>query len=232
MCPFIPGRHSCSSLHRMEGEAVINMWSVPDIKYHLQIYRYLVAAAEEWKSNFVWFPRMHKFLVENPFLVIVASGILLIVIYFHWQVLDGQRKIIKLLNAQIMNEGDDKKFLIGKLKDFNKKKYIPLKRQMHEETEDWSSIKNKLSLRKAIHKMGLRSKLLPGMTQEEQILAEDFENWFYKRFYILQKCFLFRTRVYIQVSERKVKCSSDILHLIIQQTFIFKSHLLCIFQVK
>lgn len=88
------------------------------------------------KSNFVWFPRMHKFLVENPFLVIVASGILLIVIYFHWQVLDGQRKIIKLLNAQIMNEGDDKKFLIGKLKDFNKKKYIPLKRQMHEETED------------------------------------------------------------------------------------------------
>ncbi|XP_032900207.1 transmembrane channel-like protein 6 isoform X2 [Amblyraja radiata] len=88
------------------------------------------------KSNFVWFPRMHKFLVENPFLVIVASGILLIVIYFHWQVLDGQRKIIKLLNAQIMNEGDDKKFLIGKLKDFNKKKYKPLKRQMHEETED------------------------------------------------------------------------------------------------
>lgn len=184
------------------------------------------------KSNFVWFPRMHKFLVENPFLVIVASGILLIVIYFHWQVLDGQRKIIKLLNAQIMNEGDDKKFLIGKLKDFNKKKYKPLKRQMHEETEDWSSIKNKLSLRKAIHKMGLRSKLLSGMTQEEQILAEDFENWFYKRFYILQKCFFFRTRVYIQVSERKVKCSSDILHLIIQQTFIFKSHLLCIFQVK
>ncbi|XP_078258009.1 transmembrane channel-like protein 6b isoform X2 [Rhinoraja longicauda] len=88
------------------------------------------------KSKWIWFPWLHKFFVENPFFVIVASGILLIVIYFHWQVLDGQRKIIKLLNEQIMNEGDDKKFLIGKLKDFNNKKYKPLKRPMHMEMED------------------------------------------------------------------------------------------------
>ncbi|XP_069786144.1 transmembrane channel-like protein 6 [Narcine bancroftii] len=87
---------------------------------------------EQEESKFIWFPWIHKYLVENPFLFLVASGILLIVIYFHWQVLDGQRKIIKLLNEQIRNEGDDKKFLIDKLKDFNKKKFKPQRRQMQE----------------------------------------------------------------------------------------------------
>ncbi|XP_059804448.1 transmembrane channel-like protein 6 isoform X1 [Hypanus sabinus] len=76
-------------------------------------------------SKFIWFTMIHKYVVENPFFFLFASGIILIVIYFHWQVLDGQKKIIKLLNEQIMNEGDDKNFLIGKLKDFNKKKYKP-----------------------------------------------------------------------------------------------------------
>ncbi|XP_051889038.1 transmembrane channel-like protein 6 isoform X2 [Pristis pectinata] len=90
---------------------------------------------ESKDSKFIWFPWIHKYLVENPFFFLFASGILLIVIYFHWQVLDGQRKIIKLLNEQIRNEGDDKKFLIGKLKDFNKKKFKSQKKQMQEETE-------------------------------------------------------------------------------------------------
>ncbi|XP_062930590.1 transmembrane channel-like protein 6 isoform X2 [Mobula hypostoma] len=77
------------------------------------------------EPKLTWLLLIHQYVVENPFFFLFASGIILIVIYFHWQVLDGQKKIIKLLNEQIMNEGEDKKFLIGKLKDFNKKKYKP-----------------------------------------------------------------------------------------------------------
>uniref|UniRef100_UPI00398F1E18 transmembrane channel-like protein 6 isoform X3 n=1 Tax=Pristiophorus japonicus TaxID=55135 RepID=UPI00398F1E18 len=95
-----------------------------------------VRQLEKEDSSFSWFSWIHKYLVENPFFFLLASGILLIVVYFHWQVLDGQRKIIKLLNEQIINEGDDKKFLIGKLQDFNRKKFKPQrKRQTQREVE-------------------------------------------------------------------------------------------------
>uniref|UniRef100_H3B7P0 Transmembrane channel-like protein n=1 Tax=Latimeria chalumnae TaxID=7897 RepID=H3B7P0_LATCH len=80
-----------------------------------------VRRLEKSNPRFYWFSWIHRHLVENPLVIFTAAGILLIVIYFHAEVVDGQRKIIRLLREQIANEGEDKKFLINKLQDSYKK---------------------------------------------------------------------------------------------------------------
>ncbi|XP_064890270.1 transmembrane channel-like protein 6 isoform X3 [Columba livia] len=74
-----------------------------------------VQVLEKSSPNITWLAWVHQHLVENSFLLFFMSGVLLAVIYFNIQVVRGQRRIIRLLEEQIANEGQDKIFLIQKL---------------------------------------------------------------------------------------------------------------------
>ncbi|KAM7371948.1 hypothetical protein PAMP_009148 [Pampus punctatissimus] len=76
--------------------------------------------AQELKNTYpvlLKFSWIYKYLVDNPLLLFIASGVFLILIYINSQVVDGHRKIISLLEKQIENEGKDKIFLVTKLQD-------------------------------------------------------------------------------------------------------------------
>uniref|UniRef100_A0A8C7IKW6 Transmembrane channel-like protein n=1 Tax=Oncorhynchus kisutch TaxID=8019 RepID=A0A8C7IKW6_ONCKI len=62
-----------------------------------------VKELETHNPNLAWLAWAHSYIVENPLFLFLAAGIFLIVIYFNTQVVDGQRKIISLLQEQIEN---------------------------------------------------------------------------------------------------------------------------------
>ncbi|KAM9818090.1 transmembrane channel-like protein 6b isoform 1-T2 [Syngnathus typhle] len=107
------------------------MWSITpssscgpfrELKTMFQAGKRWVEDLEKENPNLSVLARAHSFLVENPLFLFVGAGIFLIVIYFHSQVVDGQRKIIGLLQEQIENEGEDKKFLITRLQSIHEQR--------------------------------------------------------------------------------------------------------------
>ncbi|XP_042340986.1 transmembrane channel-like protein 6b [Plectropomus leopardus] len=113
------------------------MWSITpstacgpfrELKTMFQAGKLWVEELERDNPNLSVLARAHSYLVENPFFLFVGAGIFLIVIYFHSQVVDGQRKIINLLQEQIENEGEDKKFLITRLQSIHEQKRTPARR--------------------------------------------------------------------------------------------------------
>ncbi|XP_030586311.1 transmembrane channel-like protein 6b isoform X2 [Archocentrus centrarchus] len=109
----------------------VTMWSITPslscgpfrgLKTMFQAGKFWMEKLEEDNPNLSVLSKAHTYLVENPFFLFVGAGIFLIVIYFHSQVVDGQRKIINLLQDQIQNEGEDKKFLINRLQSIHEHK--------------------------------------------------------------------------------------------------------------
>ncbi|KAI1886466.1 hypothetical protein AGOR_G00196040 [Albula goreensis] len=89
--------------------------------------------------NLTWLTWIHTTMVENPLFLFISAGIFLMVIYFHTQVVDGQRKVISLLQEQIENlvsiVGEDKKFLITRLQTIHEQRRPP-SRKTHRASEE------------------------------------------------------------------------------------------------
>ncbi|KAL1005508.1 hypothetical protein UPYG_G00060000 [Umbra pygmaea] len=100
------------------------------LAYMCQSGKLWVADLAEHNPNLAWLPWAHSYLVENPMFLFLAAVIFLIVIYFHSQVVDGQRKIVSLLQEQIENEGEDKKFLITRLQAIHEQKRPAQRRKL------------------------------------------------------------------------------------------------------
>ncbi|XP_028262081.1 transmembrane channel-like protein 6b [Parambassis ranga] len=98
------------------------------LKTMMQAGKLWVQELEKDNPRLSLLARAHAYLVENPFFLFVGAGVFLIIIYFHSQVVDGQRKIISLLQEQIENEGEDKKFLITRLQSIHERKRTPARR--------------------------------------------------------------------------------------------------------
>lgn len=113
------------------------MWSITpsstcgpfrQLKTMIQAGKRWVEELEKDNPSLSVVARAHSYLIEHPFFLFVGAGIFLIIIYFHSQVVGGQRKIIGLLQEQIQNEGEDKKFLITRLQSIHEQRRTPTRR--------------------------------------------------------------------------------------------------------
>ncbi|XP_077172674.1 transmembrane channel-like protein 5 isoform X2 [Paroedura picta] len=66
--------------------------------------------------NSLWIVWIYHNLLESVHFFFILSVIVLIVTYLYWQIIDGRKIMVKLLQEQIINEGKDKTFLLKKLR--------------------------------------------------------------------------------------------------------------------
>ncbi|XP_066496936.1 transmembrane channel-like protein 5 [Tiliqua scincoides] len=64
----------------------------------------------------VWVVWIYHNLIESVHFFFILSVLVLIITYLYWQIIDGRKIMVKLLQEQIINEGKDKMFLLKKLR--------------------------------------------------------------------------------------------------------------------
>lgn len=67
-----------------------------------------------------WVGWIFNNILRSELFYYLISLIILVVTYFHWQITQGRKQFIKTLRAQIVNEGNDKAFLLNKLQNLQK----------------------------------------------------------------------------------------------------------------
>ncbi|KAJ7407926.1 transmembrane channel like 5 [Willisornis vidua] len=82
----------------------------------------MYAAVSEWIQILEhytvskWVVWIYHNLITSALFFFILSGIVLIITYLYWQIIQGRKTMTKLLHKQIINEGKDKMFLLKKLR--------------------------------------------------------------------------------------------------------------------
>ncbi|XP_061455846.1 transmembrane channel-like protein 5 isoform X2 [Rhineura floridana] len=71
-----------------------------------------------------WVVWIYHNLLESVHFFLILSIIVLIITYLYWQIIDGRKIMVKLLQEQIINEGKDKMFLLKKLRALQASKLL------------------------------------------------------------------------------------------------------------
>lgn len=87
-----------------------------------------VAILASYPSSF-WVVWIYSNLIESVHFFFILSVIVLILAYLYWQIIDGWKMMVKLLQEQIINEGKDKMFLLKKLHALQASKMPNLREQ-------------------------------------------------------------------------------------------------------
>lgn len=74
-----------------------------------------------WTTNLQWVVWIYHNLIESVLFFFILTLIVLIISYLYWQIIQGRKIMVKLLQEQIANEGKKKKFLLEELNQLQKR---------------------------------------------------------------------------------------------------------------
>ncbi|XP_053550223.1 transmembrane channel-like protein 5 [Bombina bombina] len=66
-------------------------------------------------ENLLWVVWIYKNIIESVLFYYILTMIVLIISYLYWQIVQGQKEMVKILLEQIANEGKDKAFLLKEM---------------------------------------------------------------------------------------------------------------------
>ncbi|XP_067407143.1 transmembrane channel-like protein 5 isoform X2 [Emydura macquarii macquarii] len=86
-----------------------------------------------------WVGWIYRNLIGSVHFFFILTVIVLIITYLYWQIIEGRKIMVRLLNEQIINEGKDKMFLLNKLHALQTSKLNPPKGEDQEVSSKRSS---------------------------------------------------------------------------------------------